>query len=93
MPDRPKNQVASEPANDASDFQLPPRFAEALAELRAVLSGCDKAGIPENTLISAIMAEAMPRLIEAYGHSGAALALDQLAREVSATGNPPSALQ
>lgn len=93
MPDRPKPQVLSQHADDAVGAQLPPRFGEALRELRATISRCDNDGIPANTLISAIMAEAMPRLVEAYGHRGAALALVELAREISATGQLPSALQ
>ena len=93
MPDRTKNPALSEQVDDFSASQLPPRFAEALSELQAAINRCEQMGIPGNTVISAMMAEAMPRLVEVYGHTGAALALDQLACELSATGRPPNALQ
>lgn len=93
MPERIRNHAPDAPLDDVSGEQLPPRFAEALTKLRAAMRQCENAGIPGNTLISAMMAEAMPRLVEAYGHSGAALALAELSREISATGQPPPAIQ
>lgn len=93
MTDRRKEKSLREPLDDLSGAQLPPRFAEALAELRAVLNRCDQAGIPENTLVAAMMAVVMPRLVDVYGHTGAALALDQLSREISTTRQPRSAIQ
>ena len=44
-----------ESVDDASAVELPPRFAEALEHVRAVIARCDKAGIPNYTLLAALM--------------------------------------
>lgn len=93
MADRTKAPSILEPVDEHSGAQLPPLFAEAITELRSAISRCDQAGISEITLVSALMSEAMPRLVDVYGHSGASLALAELARELSATGQPPAVLQ
>jgi len=72
-----------ESVDDASAVELPPRFAEALEHVRAVIARCDKAGIPNNTLLAALMTELMPRLVQAYGPGGVASMLNQLALELS----------
>jgi hypothetical protein len=76
-----------EPVDDASGVELPPRFAEALKQVRAVIARCDKAGIPNDTLLAALMTELMPRLVHAYGPGGVASALNQLALELSSAGS------
>lgn len=93
MADRTKPQSLLEPVDEHSGAQLPPLFAEAITELRAAISRCDATGIPKITVVSALMSEAMPRLVDVYGHSGASLALAELARELSSTGEPPAMLQ
>ena len=70
------------PVDDASGVELPPRFAEALEQVRAVIVHCDKAGIPSDTPIAALMTELMPRLVQAYGSNGVAAVLNQLALEL-----------
>ena len=72
-----------EPVDDASGAELPPRFAEALEQVRAVIARCDRAGIPNDTLLAALMTELMPRLVHAYGPGGVASMLNQLALELS----------
>ena len=72
-----------EPVDDASVVELPPRFVEALDQLRAVIARCDKAGIPSDTLIAALMTELMPRLVQAYGSNGVAAVLNQLALDLA----------
>ena len=76
-----------EPVDDASDVELPPRFAEALEHVRAVIARCDRAGIPNDTLLAALMTELMPRLVHAYGPGGVASVLNQLALELSSAGS------
>ena len=67
------------PVDDASGVEQPPRFAEALQQVRAVIARCDNAGIPSDALIVALMTELMPRLVQAYGSDGVAAVLNQLA--------------
>lgn len=76
-----------EPVDDASSVELPPRFAEALEQVRAVIARCDKNGIPNDTLLAALMTELMPRLVHAYGPGGVASMLNQLALELSSAGS------
>ena len=93
MPDRTESLTLLEPVDDISDVQLPPRLDDALAEVRAAIARCDEAGIAKDTVLAALMTELMPRLVEAYGPSGVASVLDQLARETSASGRLPSTIQ
>ena len=72
-----------EPIDDASSVELPPRFAEALNRVRSGIARWEKAGIPNNTLLAALMTELMPRLVQAYGPGGVASILNQLALELS----------
>ena len=76
-----------EPVDDASGVKLPPRFAEALEQVRAVIARCDKAGIPSDTLTAALMTELMPRLVQAYGSNGVAAVLNQLALDLASVGS------
>ncbi len=93
MPDRTEALTLFEPVGDISDVQLPPRLADALAEVRAAIARCDEAGITKDTMPAALMTELMPRLVEAYGPKDVASILDQLAREITASGGPPLAIQ
>ena len=71
------------PVDDVSGVERPPRFAEALEQVRAVIARCDNAGIPSDTLIAAPMTELMPRLVQAYGSDGVAAVLNQLALDLA----------
>ena len=84
MPDRPETLTLLEPVDDISDVKLPRHFADALAEIRTAIERCDAAEIPGDTVLAALVTELMPRLVEAYGPSGAASVLSRLAREISA---------
>ena len=59
-------QSLLKPVDDASGVEQPPRFAEAPEQGRAVIARCDKAGVPSDTLIAALML----RLVQAYGSNG-----------------------
>lgn len=76
-----------DPVDDASGVELPPGFAEALEQVRAVIARCEKAGIPNDTLLAALMTELMPRLVRAYGPDGVASVLNQLALDLSSSGS------
>lgn len=87
MPVMLSAQGLLEPVDDASSVELPPRFAEALEQVRAVIARCDKDGIPNDTLLAALMTELMPRLVQAYGPGRVASMLNQLALELSSAGS------
>ncbi len=93
MPERTKAQALLEPVDDTSDVEFPPLFSDALTEVRAAIARCDTAGIPRDTMLAALLTELMPRLVEAYGPDGVSSVLGELAREISAAGGPPSAIQ
>ena len=71
------------PVDDTSDVQFPPHFADALGEVRAAITRCDEQNIPKDTVLTALLTELMPLLVDAYGPSEVASILNQLARELS----------
>ena len=79
MPLMLPSQGLLEPVDDASGVEQPPRFAEALEQVRAVIAPCDKAGIPSDTLIAALMTGLIPRLVQAYGSNGVAAVIGSVA--------------
>ncbi len=93
MPDRSEPISLFDPVDDASEVELPPRLAEAMAEVRATFERCDGADIPRNTVLAAMLTELMTRLVEAHGPSGVASMLGQLAGEIATSGNPPTTVQ
>jgi hypothetical protein len=72
-----------EPAADASGVELPPHFAEVLMEVRAAISRCTDAGIPNDTVLAVLMTKLIPRLVSAYGPAGVASVLGQIAGEIA----------
>lgn len=82
-----------EAVDEALDLDLPPHFTEAHEQVCALIERCNKAGVPADTMLAALMTELMPRLVLAYGPSGVAMMLNRLASEISSTGDPPTALQ
>lgn len=83
-----------EPLADASDVELPSRFAEAVSHVRQAIALCERANIPNDTLLSALMTELMPRLVSAYGPSRVAFVFERLADEMSGAANEaPAVLQ
>jgi hypothetical protein len=82
-----------EPAADASGVKLPPHFAEALTQVRAAISRCTDASIPNDTVLAALMTELMPRSVSAYGPACVASLLGHIAGEIATAGKSPGALQ
>ena len=52
--------------------RLPARFGEARDLLRKAIAGAEQRGIADDTLAAALIGEAMPRLVAAYGPAHAA---------------------
>lgn len=82
-----------EPADDVSNEDLPPRFDEARERVCAVIERSGAAGIPADTVLAALMAELMPRLVEAYGPDNVATVLTRLASEIANGEGPPVSIQ
>ena len=66
----------------------PPRLAEAQRILRKALRRVETSQIPEQTSAAALLAEALPRIIGCYGPAQTASLLIDLARNISANGDP-----
>jgi hypothetical protein len=71
------NELAERGDNAAAP--TPERLAEAIQQVRAAISACSSKGIPEETILAAMMAELMPRLCACYGHRPAASILGKVA--------------
>lgn len=80
----PQNPL--EPVADPSGLEFPPRFKEAVEQVRAMSDRCGSAGIPNETILAALLIELMPRLVDAYGSVGVAAMLGRLAREIAEGG-------
>ena len=70
-------------SGDENPEILTPGLSEALMRVRAAITSCRAAGIPENALLAALMIETMPRLVDAYGASGVASVLGGLAAHIA----------
>jgi hypothetical protein len=62
---------------------VPMRFAEALGAIRGAVAGCETAEIPVDTILAALMAELMPRLVHAYGSVRVVSVLTDLAAHIA----------
>jgi len=80
-----------EPLGDVSEDAFPPRFAEALNLVRDALAAGERTHVPPRTLVAALAAELMPRLVLAYGERAAATVLRRLATEIGAEFTPTTA--
>ena len=63
--------------------ELPLRFTEALTAIRGAIGGCETADIPADTILAALMAELMPRLVGAYGSHRVISVLTDLATHIA----------
>jgi len=61
------------------------QHARAVEELRAAFARCEQGGIDRATVNAALIAELLPRLVEAYGPLGVAGVLGQLASHIVET--------
>ncbi len=71
------------PADASGD--VPPDYAEALAEVRQAIARCGQRNIDGATVNAVLIAELLPRLVDAYGPLGVAGVLGQLASHIVET--------
>lgn len=80
-------------APDEIDEQhLPPRFKEARTALIEAITNMEATGIANETLITVMLAEMLPRMVHQNGPTRAAAMLAKLAHNIGA-GASPSGLQ
>jgi hypothetical protein len=63
--------------------ELPLRFTEALDAIKGAIGGCETARIPTDTILAALMAELMKRLVGAYGPRRVISVLTDLATHIA----------
>lgn len=88
----PQNRLLA--ATDETDPDtIPPRFMDARDPIRRGIAQAAAAGIPETTTLAVLLAETLPRLVNAYGPSRAAVILARLAHDIGAGLAPNCRLQ
>lgn len=93
MTDPAKSLNRLDPSDGILGSEMPPRFAEALEQVRTIIAHCEAAKIPNDTLLAALMAELMPRLVGTYGPAGVASVFGRLAGAIADVGKPFLATQ
>jgi hypothetical protein len=78
---------------DSTEVPLPAGFVEALGHIQDTVVSCVEKGIPGETVLAAMLAETLPRLVALYGPTGVAGILGQLASEIATNGNPSTIRQ
>lgn len=76
------HRVASQ--DDDTHNIIPPGFLQARDCLRSGIGQANASGIPEASLLAALLAETLPRLINVYGPAHAAVILSRLAHDIGA---------
>jgi hypothetical protein len=90
--DKLRDQMLAAP--DAFDpDRLPARFSEAQDLLRKAIGKAERRGVADDTLAAALLSEAMPRLVSAYGPAHAARIIAMFAACLTAGAPSPGSLQ
>jgi hypothetical protein len=85
MPNQTDEGRLPRPSGGGSHVPMPPLFAKALGQIRAVTSRCAQADVPDDTIIAVLMTELLSRLDAAYGPAESAAFLQRIASEVSSS--------
>lgn len=78
--------------DDVDALNLPPRFKEARAAIADTIARLQDKGIPNDTLVTVMMAEMVPRMVYQNGPKWAAATLAKLAQSLS-IGAAPNGLR
>jgi hypothetical protein len=90
--DRLRDRMLDAPA-EVEDRHLPPRFNEARRALAEALAAMEAAGMPNETLVTVMLAEMLPRMVHQNGPEWAAAMLAKLARNIGAGASPAGTRQ
>ena len=71
-------------ADDIDPDLMPPDFHRARDAVRRGITQGNAAGTPDATMLAVLMAETLPRLVNAYGPTHAAVILARLANDIAA---------
>jgi len=90
--DRLRDRMLDAP--DAVDENhLPPRFKEARSLLVEAITNMESAGIPNDAIVTVMLAEMLPRMVHQNGPAWAAAMLAKLAHNIGAGASPSGAVQ
>ncbi len=85
--DQLRDRMLDAPDED-EDRHLPPRFKEARCALVEALTSMEATGMPNETLVTVMLAEMLPRMVHQNGPEWAAAMLVKLARNIGAGTSP-----
>jgi hypothetical protein len=74
--------------NEVDERHLPPRFNEARTALVEAITNMEAIGIPNETLLTVMLAEMLPRMVHQNGPEWAAAMLAKLAHNIGAGVSP-----
>jgi hypothetical protein len=74
--------------DEVAPHNLPPRFGEARVAVAHVLARLESEGIPAETLVMVMMAEALPRMVHQNGPEWAAAMMTRLAQSLAPDASP-----
>ena len=77
-----------EAPDDVDAVHLPPRFGEARQALVRVIDRLQRKGVPNDTLVTVMLAEMLPRMVHGNGPEWAAATLGKIAQSLIAGASP-----
>lgn len=77
-----------EAPNDVDALHLPPRFDEARQAFVRVIDRLQRKGVPNDTLVTVMLAEMLPRMVHQNGPEWAAATLAKIAQSLVAGLSP-----
>jgi hypothetical protein len=90
--DRLRDSMSDAP-HEIDHGHLPARFDEARSLLAEALAKMKGAGIPHDTIVTAMLAEMLPRMVHQNGPVWAATMLAKLALNICAGSSPSGSMQ
>jgi hypothetical protein len=81
--DRVRDRLLETP-NEIDESHLPPKFKEARSILADAIASMEVAGISSETLVTVMLAEMLPRMVQQNGPVWAATMLAKLAQNIRA---------
>lgn len=63
---------------------IPPGFLQGRDRIRNGIAQASASGVPDASLLAVLLAETLPRLVNAYGPAHAAVVLSRLAHDIGA---------
>lgn len=76
-----RDQMLSAP-DECNEMNLPPRFTEARTELRETLKRLEQNGVPNETIVTLMLSEMLPRMVFERGPVATAAILGKLAHNI-----------